>query len=64
MQITIDQAECIGAGQCALTAPDVFDQHDEDGRALLLDPDPPHDLLPQVDQAAAGCPALAITVRR
>ncbi|MFI0469509.1 MULTISPECIES: ferredoxin [Saccharopolyspora] len=64
MKIIPDKDKCIGAGQCALIAADVFDQHDEDGRVMLLNPDPPHELLPQIEQAAAGCPALAITVQR
>lgn len=64
MDITIDGERCVGAGQCALTAANVFDQHDEDGTATLLTPDPPPELLPQIEQAASACPALAITVRR
>ncbi|MFF0561911.1 ferredoxin [Streptomyces sp. NPDC020472] len=35
MRITADSGRCIGAGQCVLTAPDVFDQ-DEDGLVVLL----------------------------
>ncbi|MGW6548492.1 ferredoxin, partial [Streptomyces massasporeus] len=35
MRIDIDQDVCIGAGQCALTAPDVFTQ-DDDGYSTLL----------------------------
>ena len=35
MHIDIDQDVCIGAGQCALTAPDVFTQ-DDDGYSTLL----------------------------
>ncbi|MCX4730295.1 ferredoxin [Streptomyces sp. NBC_01363] len=35
MQISIDRDRCIGAGQCALTAPKVFTQ-DDDGFSELL----------------------------
>jgi ferredoxin len=46
-----------------LAAPAVFDQRDEDGIAVLLDEDPPEAHAPDVRQAAAVCPAMAITLR-
>ncbi|MER7988813.1 ferredoxin [Streptomyces noursei] len=45
MRITVDTGRCVGAGQCVLTAPDLFDQ-DDDGLVTVLDP-------------AAGAPAVA-----
>jgi ferredoxin len=62
MKVFIDQDKCVASGQCVLTAPDVFDQRDEDGIVVLLNPDPPADRADDVRQAAAVCPALAITV--
>ncbi|MFE0374686.1 ferredoxin [Streptomyces inhibens] len=62
MKILIDEDKCVGAGQCVLAAADVFDQRDEDGIVILLDAVPPNELLPQVQDAAARCPALAIEV--
>ena len=41
MKVTIDTAKCIASGQCVLNAPDVFDQRDEDGIVVLLNPNPP-----------------------
>ncbi len=64
MRITIDEDRCCGAGQCVLAADEVFDQRDEDGVVVLLDPAPPQGLLTRVEEAAARCPALAITVRK
>ncbi|ROP27508.1 ferredoxin [Couchioplanes caeruleus] len=61
-RITADRDICVGAGNCVLTLPRVFDQDDE-GLVKVLDPDPadaPEDLL---DQAVARCPSGAITVR-
>ncbi|MEU0383351.1 ferredoxin [Streptomyces chartreusis] len=61
MHIDIDKDVCIGAGQCALTAPDVFTQ-DDDGYSALL---PGHEDgagSPLVREAARACPVSAITV--
>ncbi|MEV0148765.1 MULTISPECIES: ferredoxin [unclassified Nonomuraea] len=62
MKITIDQDKCVASGQCVTAAMDVFDQRDEDGIVILLDPTPPAELADDVRQAAAVCPALAIHV--
>ena len=62
MKVIVDQDKCVASGQCVLTAPDVFDQRDEDGIVVLLTDDPPADRADDVRQAAAVCPALAILV--
>ena len=62
MKVTVDKDKCIASGQCVLTAPDVFDQQEEDGIVVLLNPNPSAGLAADVKQAAAVCPALAITV--
>jgi ferredoxin len=62
MKVTIDTDKCIGSGQCVLASPDVFDQREEDGIVVLLNAEPPAALAAEVKQAAAVCPALAITV--
>ncbi|MGC5040287.1 MULTISPECIES: ferredoxin [unclassified Streptomyces] len=63
MDITIDHDRCIGAGQCALVAPAVFDQRDEDGLAVLLVDRPGSDQHAAVREAAESCPLGAISVR-
>ena len=60
MKVVVDQDKCVGAGQCVLLAPDVFDQRDEDGIVVLLQENPPAELHEDVRQAARVCPALAI----
>lgn len=60
MRVTVDQDKCVGSGQCVLSAEKVFDQRDEDGIVVLLDPEPPADLHRDVRQAADVCPAMAI----
>ncbi|MFE0377070.1 ferredoxin [Streptomyces inhibens] len=61
MRITIDQDVCIGAGQCALTAPEVFTQ-DDDGFSALLPGREDGAGDPLVREAARACPVQAITV--
>ncbi|MCU1683823.1 MAG: ferredoxin [Amycolatopsis sp.] len=60
MHVSIDEQACVGAGQCVLSAPEVFDQRDDDGIVLLLDNEPPTELHTATRDAATRCPALAI----
>ncbi|MFI8392200.1 ferredoxin [Streptomyces sp. NPDC085540] len=61
MQISVDQDVCIGAGQCALTAPQVFTQ-DDDGLSEVLPGAEDGHGSPLVREAARACPVSAITV--
>lgn len=61
MRITINADVCIGAGQCALTAPGVFTQ-DDDGFSALLPGREDGAGDPLVPEAARACPVQAITV--
>jgi len=56
MRIRVDVDRCRGAGQCALTAPEVFDQDEEDGTVVVLDDEPPPELHQTVRMAAQLCP--------
>ncbi|MPY51200.1 ferredoxin, partial [Streptomyces acidicola] len=44
MKIRIEHDRCRGAGQCTLTAPELFDQSDDDGTVVLLNEQPPPEL--------------------
>ncbi|WP_329342455.1 ferredoxin [Streptomyces sp. NBC_00663] len=61
MHIDIDKDVCIGAGQCALSAPSVFTQ-DDDGFSALLPGREDGAGDPMVREAARSCPVAAITV--
>lgn len=61
MRVRVDADRCCGSGQCALTAPGVFDQ-DDIGTVLLLQPEPPADREREVWQAVQGCPVQAISI--
>ncbi|MFI6345294.1 ferredoxin [Streptomyces sp. NPDC050560] len=58
-RITADTDVCVGAGQCVLTAPDVFDQ-DEDGFVTVLEPEPSDEQLKAAKMALSICPSRAI----
>ncbi|MFE9776133.1 ferredoxin [Streptomyces sp. NPDC005931] len=62
MKVTLLPEECVGAGHCVLSAPDVFGQNEDDGVVLLLDPTPDAHLGDAVHEAADLCPARAIVV--
>jgi ferredoxin len=60
MRIIVDRELCVGAGQCVLAAPDVFDQCEQDGRVVLR-PDS------AIDEAAMSavidlCPSMALSI--
>lgn len=61
MAIVANTDACVGAGQCALVAPDLFDQ-DDDGIVLLLEPHPEGAQIDAATRAARLCPARAITL--
>jgi ferredoxin len=59
VKVSVDENRCCGSGSCVLTAPEVFDQRDEDGIVVLLQEETRSDA---VHEAARICPALAIEV--
>ncbi|MFF9016732.1 ferredoxin [Streptomyces sp. NPDC014870] len=62
LRLSVDRDRCAGAGMCALTAPDVFDQDDEEGLVVLLHPEPAPAQQAAARMAVGLCPAEAITL--
>ncbi|WUI01422.1 ferredoxin [Spirillospora sp. NBC_00431] len=62
MKIEVDTGRCCSSGMCAMTAPQVFDQSEDDGTVVLLDPVPAGEDHAAVLEAAEMCPSGAITV--
>ncbi|MER6014900.1 ferredoxin [Streptomyces bluensis] len=60
MRVELDEPKCVAAGQCVVVAPEVFDQREEDGVAVVLEEHPAAELLDGVREAVAVCPAAAI----
>jgi ferredoxin len=57
MRITTDADKCLGTGNCALIAPDVFDQDDEEGAVTLLQTVPPAE---QYEAGPQSGPAVSV----
>ena len=62
LEVTIDPLACACTGYCVQIVPAVFDLADDDGPAVILDPHPPMDLLPELREAENLCPTQAIRV--
>jgi len=60
MRVELDEPKCVASGQCVMASPEVFDQRDDDGVAIVLEERPADELLDDVREAVAICPAAAI----
>lgn len=56
VRIEIDRARCRGAGLCALHAPELFDQAEDDGLVVLLRDRPGPELEESARMAERLCP--------
>ncbi|MFI0773682.1 ferredoxin [Streptomyces sp. NPDC021212] len=62
MRVEVDRDRCRGAGQCALHAPELFDQSEDDGMVVVLDGRPAPALRGKARLAARLCPNSVIRV--
>lgn len=59
MKVELETDKCVASGQCVVAAMQVFDQ-DDDGIAVLLEEQVGAELVDDVREAVAVCPAAAI----
>jgi len=64
MKISVEKDKCVGAGQCAMVAPAVFDQNEDDGVVIVLDESPGPEHAADVEEAATLCPAQVILLHK
>jgi len=62
VRVVADRSKCMGAGMCALNAPEVFDQDEDEGLVVVLDAEPPAERRFAVRDAVNLCPASAISL--
>lgn len=62
MRIVADTSLCVGAGQCVLSEPSVFDQDEEDGTVVVLAERPEGPALTGAREAVGLCPSGALTL--
>ena len=60
MRIVADTGVCVGSGMCALTVPELFDQSDEDGTVVLLQPGLRDSQAEAAEEAVLRCPSGAL----
>ena len=58
-RIEVDRDRCASTGGCEALAPEVFEIGD-DGALVILQPEPPAELMSAVQEAIAGCPTRAL----
>jgi ferredoxin len=62
MRIIADTSRCVGAGQCVLTDPAVFDQDEADGTVVVLVEHPEGSQLDLARMAVQICPSQALSL--
>lgn len=62
MKIIADTGRCVGAGQCVLTDPAIFDQKEEDGTVVVLIPEPEGEQVERAREAVDICPSQALAL--
>jgi ferredoxin len=63
VRIVADTGRCVGAGQCVLTEPEIFDQDEDEGTVVLrTEQVSGDDALEHVRQAVHICPSQALSL--
>ncbi|MEV6980471.1 ferredoxin [Sphaerisporangium sp. NPDC051017] len=62
MKIIADTDRCVGAGQCVLTEPELFDQSENDATVIVLNETPEGELVEKAREAMHVCPSQALSL--
>ncbi|WP_037315828.1 ferredoxin [Amycolatopsis orientalis] len=63
MKIIADTGRCVGAGQCVLTDPELFDQSEDDGTVIVLVAEPEGSKAEENARTAVHiCPSQALSL--
>jgi len=62
MRVSADKETCAVSSLCVYRAPQVFDQDEDEGTVVVVNPDPPAELHEAVRSAARACPTRSIHV--
>ncbi|MCI2417261.1 (4Fe-4S)-binding protein [Saccharopolyspora sp. K220] len=62
MRIMADLDRCVGAGQCVLTEPALFDQNEDDGRVVVLVTEVDGRAAEAAQEAVQVCPSGALSL--
>jgi len=60
VKVTVDLDACQGYLSCMLAAPEVFDVDDDEGKVVVLQPQPGEELYADIETAVRACPAQAL----
>lgn len=58
-RLEVDRERCASTGGCEAVAPEVF-EIGADGELVILQPEPPAELMSAVQEAIAACPTRAL----
>lgn len=64
LTVSATPRKCVGAGNCAFQAPDVFMQDEDTGIVSVINAEPPQELWAAVAMAEELCPTQSIHVER
>ncbi|MFC7624893.1 ferredoxin [Microlunatus sp. GCM10028923] len=63
IKIIADRDVCVGSGNCAFTAPELFDQSEDDGTVLVIKDVPDPDQEEAAREAVSFCPSAALSLQ-
>ena len=60
--VSVDTTKCNGSANCALICPEVFELDEDRGKSMVVQQEPPEELITWVQQAVDSCPTKALSL--